>query len=165
MTGIPKKRMNDIEEAGFKSYVQLSWVLLSCILGGCLGLHLVLFFYGRFKDHTQPISPNPKTLAKALDRDNQCALDAIDRDSVYRFFMASYWQGWGVSLFMLALQFWMLHIFVKASEIELSNDNSDLVYTFKCPRDSDECRDTDGMGPMCFSIHVCSPSLCVYACT
>merc|ERR1712086_1224064 len=53
------------------------------------------------------------------------------------------WQGWGVALFMLASQFWMLHIFVKASEIEMSDDNSDLTYTFKCPRDLDECRDTD----------------------
>ena len=56
--------------------------------------------------------------------------------------------GWSIALTVMVAQLVMLFIFVLSSDnTDLSNDNSDLVYTFKCPPDEDVCRNTLGMFP------------------
>merc|ERR1712127_217787 len=65
----------------------------------------------------------------------------IGDDSVYQFFLGKSWVGWLIVLGTIFAQMWMLSLFVLGAEIDLSNDNTDLVYTWKCSRDQNECRD------------------------
>ena len=39
----------------------------------------------------------------------------------------------------------MLFVFVQGAEVDLSDDNVDLIYSWKCTRDQDECRDTSDL--------------------
>mmetsp|Transcript_26183 Transcript_26183/g.47517 ORF Transcript_26183/g.47517 Transcript_26183/m.47517 type:complete len:255 (-) Transcript_26183:212-976(-) len=76
------------------------------------------------------------------NRNTKYALDMIGDDSVYQFFLGKSLVGWVIVLCTIIAQMWMLFLFVQGAEIDLSNDNTDLVYTWKCSRDQDECRDT-----------------------
>ena len=83
--------------------------------------------------------------------------------SVYSFFLHENKLAWSVALVTVAIQFWLLHPFIIAAgecllglwaslcygaslvaprkEFDLSDDNKDLVYTWKCDRVSDKCQD------------------------
>lgn len=77
--------------------------------------------------------------------------------SVYKFLLTTSWVGWIIVLATMGAQIWMLFLFVKGSEIDLNEENIDLVYSWKCPRDKLECKDTadDGwQGGVLFSILV-----------
>ena len=43
--------------------------------------------------------------------------------------------GWGIAFAVKVAQVGILFVFVLASENELSDENSDVVYTWKCPPD------------------------------
>lgn len=60
---------------------------------------------------------------------------------MYRFFLGKNWCGWAIASTIMALQIWILFTFVRGAEFDLSDDNSDFVYTWKCPRDKIECDD------------------------
>jgi hypothetical protein len=55
--------------------------------------------------------------------------------------------GWTIALGTIAEQIWMLFQFVKAAEIDLSNDKSDLRYTWKCARDQVDCNNKLELDP------------------
>lgn len=69
------------------------------------------------------------------------------------------------ALAVVVAQIMMLYVFVQSSDDQdLSNDNSDLVYTWKCPRDGDVCRDTLGTIEIVFrDTRMPSHSVCVCA--
>merc|ERR1712032_355741 len=60
----------------------------------------------------------------------------------YQFFLGKSVVGWVIAMATMFAQLWMNYLFVQASEVDLSDDRSDLAYTWMCPRDADECEDT-----------------------
>ena len=80
----------------------------------------------------------PQTKEEA---DAKYAVETIGENSVYQFFLGNSILGSSISLGTVAVQAWMLFIFIQGAEIDLSDDVSDLVYIWMCPRDHDECRD------------------------
>ena len=80
-----------------------------------------------------------------LSRDDKYALSSLGAGSVYQFFLGTSIPGWIIVLLTLAVQMGMLFIFVDGAEIDLSKDNVDLVYSWKCTRDDIECSDTSDL--------------------
>ena len=125
--------------AGLK-FTDLLWMLFLGIFCTCWLVHIVLFF------KREKGNMSLEQLDAQRFEDKVYALDTIGRDSVYRFFLGECWQGWFIALVILLAQLYVLFIFVAASELDLADDNKDLEFTWKCPRDDYECRDTIGMG-------------------
>ena len=141
----PQDENKTAQEEGLK-YTDVLWILFLGILCTCWLVHITLFY------KRQKVSLSLQQLEMKMSKDKEYALDTIGRDSVYRFFLGKSWQGWSIALVILLSQVWVLFIFVEASELNLADDNKDLEFTWKCPRDENECRDTIGMGAMNLSI-------------
>ena len=140
---------------GFENYMQLAWVMFLCIMGGCIILFCVSSFYNRCRDNALQNTSEPQDSSAAANvnssqaaetstKEDQCALEMMGEDSVYRLFMGTSFWGWGFALTIVAAQFWMCFVFVEGSEFDFSNPTSDLEYLWECPRDNVACRDTDG---------------------
>ena len=173
---------NKIQDAGFKDYEQFSWALFLIIVVGCCGLLRVSFMYGKYKDGALFISDSPQlqvsepsedegseppgpATPQTIDRDCRYAIEPIGKDSAYKFFLSDNMGGWGIALAVVVAQILMLCVFVQGSDNQdLSNDNSDSVYTWKCPRDRDVCRDKLGTIEIVFKdTRMPSHSVCVCA--
>ena len=79
--------------------------------------------------------------------DTKYAIDIIGVGSVYSFLLSSNIGGWLIALVTIGLQTFMLWPFILAADFDLSNDESDLVYTWKCNRDSIICEDKNDLSP------------------
>ena len=121
----------DVEKAGIKNYSWLAVVVFLILLGAWMAIALAVYFYDRTSTQDQPTE----------SEDGVQALDAIGDDSVYQFFLGKTLWGWAVALLVITAQVAILALFVKTAEIDLSDDKSDLVYTYQCPRDRVECED------------------------
>ncbi len=77
-----------------------------------------------------------------LKEDDTYAMSRIGRESVYSYFVTESRVGWVVAFTTLGLQVLSLIFFIIASEAKLQDDKIDIQFTWKCPRESDECRDT-----------------------
>ncbi len=75
-------------------------------------------------------------------KDSKYAMSRIGKDSVYSYFVTESRGGWLVAFATLVLQALLLIFFIWASEANLQDDKIDIQFSWKCPRDSDECRDT-----------------------
>ena len=91
-----------------------------------------------------------------MDQYAEHAVARIGEDSVYSFLLGSSWCGWAIALATIATQLWLLFTFVKASEItDWAKDRYDVVYSYKCSWDDDECSDKsdlDWEGVLAFGI-------------
>eukprot|EP00984_Skeletonema_dohrnii_P023742 scaffold12825_cov68-Skeletonema_dohrnii-CCMP3373.AAC.3 len=76
-----------------------------------------------------------------LKKDDMYALSTIGKNSVYSYFVTNQVVGWLTAMTTIGLQVVILAVFVKASEANLQDDKIDLQFTWKCPRDSDVCKD------------------------
>ncbi len=79
---------------------------------------------------------------RRIEDDDKYALSRIGKDSVYSYFVTDKALGWVVAFATLGIQVAILIFFVNASEAKLQEDTIDIQFTWKCPRDSDECRNT-----------------------
>ena len=89
------------------------------------------------------------------ERDNAYALDGIGEGSLRQFILGKSWLGWTIVLAIVSMYIYALCLFVESAEIASSNDNTDLVCTWKCPQDQDECKykaDLDWKGWAVFAI-------------
>ena len=133
-----------IQQAGFENYNQLTLAFIGVIVGASCALALAAFAYENFDNHEASNLNQPLTSA-----DKDYALETLGRDSVYHFFVGKSCWGWLIVLATVAFQGWVLFFFVDGSEIDLSDDKVDVVYTWKCTRDKETCIDTkdlDGQG-------------------
>lgn len=125
---------------GFDSYEDFSWVyvLSSC---GYLGIvFLASFAYDRlFKSSSRNIHSHDNVMK---EEDKKYALDAIGNGSVYCFFLSRSWIAWIFAVVVMGIQTWILSLFVKAAEIDFTDDSSVFVYSWRCPRNSLECDNT-----------------------
>ena len=122
---------------GFKNYTQFTVVVFGFLFIASCGLAFMVFVYGRRQNRNLPISTTPES--SLLDRDNKYALDGFGEDSVYQFLLGTSKMGWTVVLAVIGVQIWMLFVFVQGAEIDWTDDKSDFVYTWQCPRDQDGC--------------------------
>lgn len=129
-----------IQEAGFGNYSILAVTFLSCIFGASCFVALISYTIDNRITRDKRFS----TLRRMsiLNRDAKYALSAIGEGSVYRFFLGTSLVGWTITLAVMGAQVGTLFLFIHAAEIVLSDDSKDLVYTWLCPRDQDQCRDT-----------------------
>lgn len=67
------------------------------------------------------------------------AIKAAGDDSVYSFVLARKKAGWALVLLAVFIQVLVFCLFLQASDF--SNDDGDFVYSFRCPRNSEECTD------------------------
>ena len=148
-----------IVEAGFDNYIQLPWVFLLSIAGGCFVTHMILFIYKQFKNNHESNFSDSQEYESIVEEENCYAQEAIGQDSVYRGFFDNSWSGWAISLASTAVQFWMGYEFVMGSEYDFEKSTSDLTYTWMCPRDDIVCRNTNGMVEM-FSLMCGRTSAC-----
>lgn len=128
-----------IDLQGFEGYLQSSWFVFLAVFGACCTVYLVSYLYEKHKKHQLNTITNRRQTA--IIRENVHALDAIGNDSVYQFVLSNSWLAWGITLATMVAQILVLLIFVKAAEFDVTDDNSDFVYTWKCPRDADVCED------------------------
>ena len=70
---------------------------------------------------------------------NSSAIKAAGDDSVYSFVLARKKAGWALVLLAVFIQVLVFCLFLQASDF--SNDDGDFVYSFRCPRNSEECND------------------------
>jgi len=153
----PTKNIS-VQEIGYKNYLQFIWVFFVSILGASCVLHIVSFGYGEYqKRGRQAVLTNSSDEESRgdKDRDKKYALETVGLDSVYMFFVTNSIWGWLVALATMAVQLGILFIFLEGAEFDLSDDLSDWVYTWKCPRDRDSCKDTTSVswrGWLCFAI-------------
>jgi len=139
-------------------------VFLLCIAGVCVISHLVLFTRRYFKasqklNSSDPEAfPDPQASALVADEEHYQAKELIGNDSVYKYFLGRSSLGWSICLASIGVQLWMGYEFVLSSEYEFEVGSSDLVYTWKCPRDQVDCRNTDGR-VNCFVVCPCVCSL------
>ena len=77
--------------------------------------------------------------ARRPEEDDSYALNRIGKDSVYSYFVTEKPLGWITAFATLGIQVFILVFFIMASEANLQDDKIDIQFTWKCPRDSDEC--------------------------
>jgi len=74
--------------------------------------------------------------------DDSYALSKIGKDSVYSYIVTEKPLGWLTAFGTLGIQVGILVFFILASEADdLQDDNIDIEFTWKCPRDSEVCDD------------------------
>jgi len=79
---------------------------------------------------------------EARKKDDEYALSRIGKDSVYSYIVTDKHLGWLGAFVTLGIQIFILVFFVIASEAKLQKETIDIEFTYKCPRDAEECRDT-----------------------
>jgi hypothetical protein len=129
--------------SGFTSYVQFSWTFIAILIAISCVLALSVYAHDKYKNHKIPRGSARRP--SVTSRDKKYALNTLGASSVYQFFLGTSIYGWAIVLLTLAAQVGMLFVFVNGAEIDLSDDNVDLIYSWKCSRDQDECRDTSDL--------------------
>lgn len=82
-------------------------------------------------------------------------LESIGADSVYQYFLGTNVWKWLFASAIFSAQIGALFVFVHGAEYDLSDLNSDLVYSWRCSPDKDECEnnsDLDWRGWTVFGI-------------
>jgi len=132
-----------IQKSGFATYVQFSWIFLAILIATSCVLALAVYAYDKYKNRELPRSSLRRP--SVTNRDKKYALSTLGDGSVYQFFLGTSSVGWLIVLLTLATQVGMLFVFVEGAEVDLSDDNIDLIYSWKCSRDQDDCRNTSDL--------------------
>lgn len=85
--------------------------------------------------------PRSATEASVFAQDKKYAWNSFGRDSVYSFILSESRFAQMFALAVISSQVWALVHFVSAAEKDFTDDRSDYIYSWKCPRDSLECTD------------------------
>jgi len=120
-------------------YGTFAAVLLACFIVFCCIIGLFLYHFDKRKKRGNSVRMSAQ---RRLEEDDKYALSRIGKDSLYSFFVTDIPYGWLVAFATLGIQVAILVFFVMASEANLQDDRIDIQFTWKCPRDSDVCRDT-----------------------
>lgn len=95
------------------------------------------------------------SMRERLENDYKYALSRIGKGSAYSYLVTDSRLGWLVAFTTLGVQTISLIFFVLASEANLQDDKTEIQFTWKCPRDSDVCKDysdLDKYGWVIFSL-------------
>ncbi len=122
---------------GLKNYGIFAAVLFVGFIVFCCVVALFLYLFRKRKNRGRAITISDQ---RRLE-DNQFALRKVGKESVYSYIVTDKRPGWLAAFITLGIQFGILVIFVLVSETNLQDDNIDIRFTWKCPRDSDRCDD------------------------
>jgi len=117
----------------FPALFFLSFIVICCM--GALSLYL----FGKRKNRGNDLTMSAE---RRLEEDDNYALSRIGKESVYSYFVTDMVFGWLIAFATLGIQVGILVFFIKASEANLQEDTIDIQFTWKCPRDSDACKNT-----------------------
>lgn len=129
-------RLEQVPARGFSSYAEFIWVFLLLLIGYCMLIVAASILYDLRSQRATARRPSV-----TMRRDKKYALDTIGQDSVYSFYLTTNWKAWTIALAVLAIQIAALTMFVKAAVKDFSDDRSDFIYSFKCPRNNLYCTD------------------------
>lgn len=110
------------------------------------------------EDMTDDDAKDTRQKIKAQEQeDYESALEQIGNESVYSFFVTEKDPCWKkvVAVITLLTQIALLVLFIVASEAKLQDEKTEIKFSWKCPRDSDTCKNTsdlDTFGWACFSL-------------
>ena len=79
-----------------------------------------------------------------LSPSNTNARCACGEESVYSFVLTNSWTGWLVALGTITIQVAIFALFLNASIFD--NELSDWVYSWRCPKNSEDCNDERHVG-------------------
>mmetsp|Transcript_10296 Transcript_10296/g.22342 ORF Transcript_10296/g.22342 Transcript_10296/m.22342 type:complete len:1541 (-) Transcript_10296:66-4688(-) len=153
--------MGRLKKLNLKNYSELVVVFFACLFVAAGMLVAAIIAFDKYKNRdnftSNVVRRKSVIMREKINEDKKYALETMGNISVYKFLLTTSWVGWTIVLATMGAQIWMLFLFVKGSEIDLNEENIDLVYSWKCPRDKLECKDTadDGwQGWVLFSILV-----------
>jgi hypothetical protein len=149
----PQQHTRVQEMMGNKGYKEFAAVCFACFFIVCCLVVLLLYVVDRHKSHGSASAP----AMEQKRRDDEYALSKIGKNSVYSYFVTNSKFGWIAALTTVVIQIGILVFFIMASEFNLQDDTIDIQFTWKCPRDKDECKnkqDLDGAGWFIFSVLV-----------
>lgn len=118
----------------FATVLFAGFMTLSCVF--------VFFLYACSKRRNLGNAATITRSEETETKDDEYALSRIGKDSVYSYIVADKALGWLGAFVTLGVQIFILVFFVIASEIKLQDDKIDIEFTWKCPPDSEECRNT-----------------------
>ena len=140
-----------IQRFGIQSYEHFIWVFFVTVIAFSVILSFGSVLVDKCKRHKQSQLPSESPCGGQIPlrhtqltnkaRDRKYALEKIGKESVYHFLLSKSLTGWFFAIVVMVLQLVALSIFVSGAERDLSDDNSDLMYTWKCVRDKVDCDD------------------------
>ncbi|KAK1744100.1 leucine-rich repeat domain-containing protein [Skeletonema marinoi] len=116
----------------FPAVFFVSFIVICCMVA------LSLYLFGKRKNRGNDLTMSAE---RRLEEDDNYALSRIGKESVYSYFVTDMVFGWLIAFATLGIQVAILAFFVMASEANLQKDTIDIQFTWKCPRDSDVCKD------------------------
>jgi hypothetical protein len=116
----------------FPAVFFVSFIVICCMVA------LSLYLFGKRKNRGNDLTMSAE---RRLEEDDNYALSRIGKESVYSYFVTDMVFGWLIAFATLGIQVGILVFFIKASEANLQEDTIDIQFTWKCPRDSDVCKD------------------------
>lgn len=126
-----------VEEWGF-NYGTYAAVLFAGFVALCGAAVLSVYLFSKRKHRGNAVT---RSTERRREEDDKYALSRIGKDSVYSYFVTQKRRSWLVAFGTVAVQVALLVFFVIASEANLQDDNTDIQFTWKCPRDSETCDD------------------------
>ena len=100
------------------------------------------FVYDRYRDRLLGLSSDRRS---TREKDRKYALETVGYESTNAFFLGRSWLGWIFGLKNIAIQFWIILVFVDSSEYNLSDSKVDIQYTWMCTWDNDDCFNTSDL--------------------
>ncbi len=126
------------EKLGLK-YVTFAIILFAGLVAFVCVVVLCLYLFHKRTNRGNVLT---RSTEESRERDDSYALSTIGDQSVYSYFVKESLAGWVVAFTTLGIQVLSLIFFIIASEPNLQDDKIDIKFTWKCPLDSDKCRDT-----------------------
>jgi len=117
---------------------------IACFIGASCVLALAIFAREKYRNRNitrLPIRPQ----SSLTDRDQKYALEHLGENSVYQFFLGTSKSGWSIVIATIITQISILSVFVGGSKRDLTDARADMVYTWKCTRDTDVCFETNDL--------------------
>jgi len=118
--------------------------LIAGFVASCCAVVLYLYFSNKRKKNKNKgrrITLSMTMKKRRQKEEDKYALSRIGKESVYSYFVTESRVGWLVAFTTLLVQGVLLVFFVMASKSNLQDDKIDINFSWKCPRDSDECDD------------------------
>jgi len=81
------------------------------------------------------------SVRESTEEADKYALSKIGKKSMYSYFVKDKFAGYLLAFATLGIQIAILVFFIIASEANLQDDRIDIQFTWKCPPDSDVCKD------------------------
>ena len=127
-------------------------VIFAGFVALCGAVVLSVYLFSKRKRRGNAVTTSTE---RSREEDEKYALSRIGKASVYSYFVTDKPLGWMTAGITIGVQVALLVFFILASEANLQDDNTDIQFTWKCPRDSDICEnksDLTDAGWVCFVV-------------